>query len=59
MPFPFPMTCLNASRCADFDVPGVTVVDTPDALLVVSKRSSQRVREVVEELRRRRRKDLL
>jgi mannose-1-phosphate guanylyltransferase/mannose-6-phosphate isomerase len=41
------------------DVPGVTVVDTPDALLVVSRASSQRVREVVDRLRRRRRKDLL
>jgi mannose-1-phosphate guanylyltransferase len=41
------------------DVPGVTVVDTPDALLVVSRESSQKVRQVVEELRRRRRKDLL
>lgn len=41
------------------DVPGVTVVDTPDALLVVSRESSERVRDVIEELRRRRRKDLL
>jgi mannose-1-phosphate guanylyltransferase/mannose-6-phosphate isomerase len=41
------------------DVPGVTVVDTPDALLVVSRRSSQRVKQVVDELRRRRRSDLL
>jgi len=41
------------------DVPGVTVVDTEDALLIVSRESSERVREVIEELRRRRRKDLL
>jgi mannose-1-phosphate guanylyltransferase len=41
------------------DVPGVTVVDTPDALLVVARGSSQRVREVVSELQRRGRKDLL
>jgi hypothetical protein len=41
------------------DVPGVTVVDTEDALLVVARGSSQRVRSVVEELRRKRRKDLL
>lgn len=41
------------------DVPGVTVVDTEDALLVVARGSSERVREVLEELRRRRRKDLL
>ena len=36
-----------------------SIVDTPDALLVVSRESSQRVKRVVEELRRRRRKDLL
>lgn len=41
------------------DVPGVTVVDTEDALLVVAQGSSQKVRAVVEELRRKRRKDLL
>lgn len=41
------------------DVPGVTVVDTPDALLVVSRDSSEQVKRVVEELRRRRRTDLL
>lgn len=41
------------------DVPDVTVVDTPDALLVVSRKSSERVKQVVEELRRRRRTDLL
>jgi mannose-1-phosphate guanylyltransferase len=41
------------------DVPGVAVVDTPDALLVVSRGSSQDVKRVVEELRRRRRSDLL
>ena len=41
------------------DAPGVAVVDTPDALLVVSRRGSERVKAVVEELRRRRRTDLL
>jgi mannose-1-phosphate guanylyltransferase len=41
------------------DVPNVTVVDTPDALLVVSREGSERVKRVVEELRRRRRTDLL
>jgi mannose-1-phosphate guanylyltransferase len=41
------------------DVPGVTVVDTEDALLIVARGSSERVREVLDELRRRRRKDLL
>ncbi len=40
-------------------VPGVSVVDTPDAVLVVSNEGSERVRSVVEELRRRRRRDLL
>lgn len=41
------------------DVPGVAVIDTADALLIVSRKNAERVREVVEELRRRRRKDLL
>lgn len=41
------------------DVPGVVVVDTEDALLVVSRSGSERVRNVVEELRRRGRRDLL
>ncbi len=41
------------------DVPGVVVVDTPDALLVVSREGSEKVRRVVDELKRRRRKDLL
>jgi mannose-1-phosphate guanylyltransferase len=41
------------------DVPGVVVIDTKDALLVVSRENAERVREVIEELRRRRRKDLL
>ena len=41
------------------DVPGVAVIDTEDALLIVSRESAERVREVIEELRRRRRKDLL
>jgi mannose-1-phosphate guanylyltransferase len=41
------------------DVPGVVVVDTPDALLVVSRTGSEQVRRVVDELKRRRRSDLL
>jgi mannose-1-phosphate guanylyltransferase len=41
------------------DVPGVVVVDTPDALLVVARRSSQKVGRVVAELRRSGREDLL
>lgn len=41
------------------DVPGVAVIDTPDALLVVSRKSSERVKRVVKELRRRGREDLL
>ncbi len=41
------------------DLPGVAVIDTPDALLVVSRDSSEKVREVVDELRRRGRRDLL
>ena len=41
------------------DLPDVAVVDTPDALLVVPRRSSEKVRAVVEELKRRKRKDLL
>ena len=49
----------NARLVAVVDAPGVAVVDTPDALLVVSRRGSERVRAVVEELRRRRRTDLL
>ncbi len=40
-------------------VPDIAVVDTPDALLVVSRRSSEQVRQVVDELKRRGRKDLL
>jgi mannose-1-phosphate guanylyltransferase len=39
--------------------PGLTVVDTPDALLVVAHDRSEEVREVVRELRRRGRVDLL
>ncbi len=35
------------------DLPGVAVVDAPDAILVVPRRSAERVRAVVEELRRR------
>ena len=38
---------------------GVVVVDTPDALLVVSTGATEKVRRVVEELRERGRKDLL
>ena len=41
------------------DVPGVVVVDPHDALLVVSRDGSEKVRRVVELLRRRSRKDLL
>jgi len=41
------------------DLPGAVIVDTPDALLVVSRKGSERVRHVVDELRRRRRTDLL
>jgi len=41
------------------DVPGIAVIDTPDALLVVSREGSEKVRKVVEELRARKRKDLL
>ncbi len=41
------------------DVPGIVVVDTEDALLVVARRSSEKVRRVVEALRERGRTDLL
>jgi mannose-1-phosphate guanylyltransferase/mannose-6-phosphate isomerase len=41
------------------DVPGIVVVDTDDALLVVSRGQTEKVRQVVDELKRRRRKDLL
>jgi mannose-1-phosphate guanylyltransferase len=50
---------VDGKTVALVDVPGVVVVDTPDALLVVARNSSERVRKVVDELRRRRRKDLL
>jgi mannose-1-phosphate guanylyltransferase len=40
-------------------VPGVVVVDTPDALLVLARDRSEEVRAVVRELRRRGRTDLL
>jgi mannose-1-phosphate guanylyltransferase len=40
-------------------VPDATVVDTGDALLVVSHKRAQQVRRVVDELKRRRRRDLL
>lgn len=49
----------NGRVVALVDVPGVTVVDTADALLVVSRDSAERVKSIVEELRRRRRTDLL
>ena len=35
------------------DVPDVVVIDTPDALLVVSREGSEKVRLVVDELKRR------
>jgi len=41
------------------DVPGVVVVDTEDALLVVPRERAERVREVVQELQRTRRKETL
>jgi mannose-1-phosphate guanylyltransferase/mannose-6-phosphate isomerase len=41
------------------DVPDVVVVDTEDALLVVSRGQTEKVREVVDRLRRSGRKDLL
>lgn len=40
-------------------VPDVAVVDTPDALLIVSRGQSEKVRRAVEELRRRGAKELL
>jgi len=41
------------------DVPQVVVVDTEDALLVVARERTEKVRRVVDELRRRGRRDLL
>jgi mannose-1-phosphate guanylyltransferase len=41
------------------DVPGVVIVDTPDALLVVSRQSSERTRDVVREIAARGRRELL
>jgi len=41
------------------DLPDVIVVDTEDALLVVSRRNPEKVKQAVELLRRRGRKDLL
>ena len=41
------------------DVPDVVVVDTEDALLVVARERTEKVRRVVDELRRRGRRDLL
>jgi len=49
----------NRRMVALVDVPDVVVVDTDDALLVVSREQTEKVRQVVEELRRRGRKDLL
>ena len=40
-------------------VPGVTVVDTEEALLVVANDRAEEVKTVVEQLRKRGRKDLL
>jgi mannose-1-phosphate guanylyltransferase len=40
-------------------VPGVVVVDAPDALLVVAREKAEAVKRIVDELRRRGRKDLL
>ena len=41
------------------DLPDVVVVDTPDALLIVPRSSSEKVRRVVDDLRKRGRRDLL
>ena len=41
------------------DLPGVAVVDTPDALLIVPRESSEKVRAVVDRLKSGRRDDLL
>lgn len=41
------------------DLPGIVVVDTPDALLVVSRKSSEKVKSVVAAVRAAGRKDLL
>jgi mannose-1-phosphate guanylyltransferase/mannose-6-phosphate isomerase len=41
------------------DLPDVAVIDTPDALLVVPRASAERVREVVAELERRGRREVL
>ena len=51
---------LSGGRCvAVVGVPGVVVVETDDAVLVVGRGASERVRRVVEELRARGRNDLL
>jgi len=44
---------------AILDVPGVMVVDTPDALLVVSRSSSEKMKSLVEAVRAAGRADLL
>ena len=44
---------------AILDLPGVVVVDTPDALLVVSRASSEKMKSVVEAIRATGRADLL
>jgi mannose-1-phosphate guanylyltransferase/mannose-6-phosphate isomerase len=41
------------------DAPGLVVVDTDDAILIVPRERAQRVREIVRELKRSRRKGLL
>ncbi|HXV75836.1 MAG TPA: hypothetical protein VD788_05900, partial [Candidatus Polarisedimenticolaceae bacterium] len=41
------------------DVPNVVVVDTEDALLIVSRGQTEKVKRVVDELRRSGRSDLL
>jgi mannose-1-phosphate guanylyltransferase len=44
---------------AVLDVPGIVVVDTPDALLIASRAAAERVRGVVADLARRGRGDVL
>jgi len=44
---------------AILDLPGVVVVDTPDALLVVPRASSEKLKSVVEAVRAAGRADLL
>ncbi len=49
----------NRRTIAVVDVPGVVVVDTDDGLLIVSRSSSDKVKQVVDELKRRGRSELL